>query len=87
MSSLLKYSRAVIAFHVGIRLLQVLHVYICSLLQSYQSAGGDQLTVERQCGCQKQHMDGDTVGERIEELEPVIEDWHGIVSFLGVSKT
>ena len=50
------------------------------------ASGGDQLTVERQCACQRQHMDGDSLEERLQLLEPVAEDWHGLCSFLSVSK-
>lgn len=48
------------------------------------TSGGDQLTVERQCACQRQHMDGDTLEERLQLLQPVVEDWHGLCSFLSV---
>ena len=48
-------------------------------------SGGDQLTQERQ-RCSKQHMmDADTPTDRLEHLEPCIEDWHALQSFLGVS--
>lgn len=49
------------------------------------ASGGDQMTVERQCGCQRQQMDGDTLEERLLLLEPVIEDWHCLASLLSVS--
>ena len=48
-------------------------------------SGGDQLTQERQ-RCSKQHMmDADTPTDRVEHLEPCIEDCHAHQSFLGVS--
>ena len=50
------------------------------------ASGGDQLTVERQCACQRQHMDGDTLEERLQLLEPVVEDWHALCSFMSVRK-
>ena len=47
--------------------------------------GGDQLTCERQ-RCAKTHvMDGNTQEDRLDLLEPVVEDWHALQSFLGVS--
>lgn len=49
------------------------------------ASGGDQMTVERQRGCQRQQMDGDTTRECLQLLEPVIEDWHCLASFLSVS--
>ena len=42
---------------------------------------GDQLTCERQ-RCVKHHiMDGDTAKERLDYLEPKIEDWHALQTF------
>lgn len=49
------------------------------------ASGGDQMTVERQRGCQREQMDGDTMLECLRLLEPVIEDWHCLASFLSVS--
>lgn len=43
------------------------------------ACGGDHLTVERQIGAQRHLMDGDTPRERMELLEPVVEDWHALV--------
>ena len=47
--------------------------------------GGDQLTCERQVGSQRHMMCGNSTVERLGLLEPVSEDWHSLVSFLGVS--
>ena len=47
-------------------------------------SGGDQLTCERQ-RCAKRHiMDGDTAKERLDYLEPKIEDWHTLQTLLLV---
>jgi hypothetical protein len=51
------------------------------------ASGGDHLTCERQLGAQRHMMDGDTPVERLELLEPQVEDWHCLVCMLGVSKT
>ena len=48
-------------------------------------SGGDQLTCERQVGAQRHMMCGNTVKERLEHLRPVVEDWHCLVAFIGVS--
>lgn len=48
-------------------------------------SGGDQLTCERQLGAQRHMMCGNTAEERLELLEPVVEDWHCLVSLVGVS--
>ena len=48
-------------------------------------SGGDQVTCERQIGSQKHMMCGNTPKERLQVLEPVVEDWHCLVSLLGVS--
>lgn len=39
-------------------------------------SGGDHLTCERQIGAQRHMMDGNTLQEKVELLEPVAEDWH-----------
>ena len=40
------------------------------------ASGGDHLTCERQRAAKKHHMDENTKKERLDILEPVIEDWH-----------
>ena len=44
--------------------------------------GGDQLTVSRAKGCQRIRSDSITPRERLEGLQPVIEDWHAKGVFL-----
>ena len=47
-------------------------------------SGSDQVTCERQ-RCSQQHMmDADTRSGRLELLEPCVEDWHCLLSILGV---
>ena len=48
-------------------------------------SGGDQLTCERQACAQRHLMDGNTPHDRLALLEPVCEDWHGLMCFLCVS--
>ncbi len=48
-------------------------------------SGGDQMTCERQVGAHRHMMCGNTVKERLEHLKPVVEDWHCLVAFIGVS--
>ena len=45
---------------------------------------GDQLTCEWQVGAQRNMMCGNIVKEQLELLKPVIEDWNGLVAFIGV---
>ena len=40
------------------------------------ASGGDHLTCERQLGAKKHKMDENTNKERLDILEPVVEDWH-----------
>ena len=47
-------------------------------------SGGDLLTCERQRCAQQHVMDSDTPQERLELLEPVIEDWHTLMCLLEV---
>ena len=49
-------------------------------------SGGDQMTCERQVGAQRHMMCGNSVKERLENLKPVVEDWHCLVAFIGVSQ-
>ena len=49
-------------------------------------SGGDQLTCERLAGAQRQRMDGDTPREKLSLVEPQVEDWHTLMTFLSVSK-
>ena len=48
-------------------------------------SGGDQMTCERQVGAQRHVMCGNTVRETLQLLKPVVEDWHCLVAFMGVS--
>ena len=49
--------------------------------------GGDQLTAERSRSCKTSRDNSDTPHERLDGLEPVVEDWHAKQSLCGVSKT
>ena len=49
-------------------------------------SGGDKLTCERQVGSKRHMMDGDTPRDRLDEFEIQTEDWHALMSFLGVSE-
>ena len=49
-------------------------------------SGGDQLTCERQVGSKRNMMDGDTSRDRLDGFEIQTEDWHALMSFLGVSE-
>ena len=60
--------------------------YLEPHLNAMRLSGGDQLTVERQ-RCAKRHiMDSDTPKQRLDYLEPKIEDWHALQTFLMVSE-
>ena len=47
--------------------------------------GGDQLTAERSRSCKTSRDNSDTSRERLEGLEPAVEDWHAKQSLYGVS--
>ena len=49
-------------------------------------SGSDQVTCERQKCVQRHVMDSDTLAERLEMLEPVVEDWHALMCFLTVTQ-
>lgn len=58
--------------------------YLKDSIELTVMSGGDQMTCERQ-RCSKKHMrDSDTRSGRLEQLEPCIEDWHCLMSILGV---
>lgn len=48
-------------------------------------SGGDLLTCERQRCAQQHIMDSDSREERLELLEPVVEDWHTLMCLLQVT--
>ena len=50
-------------------------------------SGGDQLTCERQACAQHHMMDGNSRRDCLALLEPVCEDWHGLMCFLCVGYT
>ena len=47
-------------------------------------SGGDHVTCERQQGSKRRVMDSDTLTGHLELLEPCVEDWHCLLSILGV---
>ena len=47
-------------------------------------SGGNHVTCERQQGSKRHLMDSDTRTGRLELLEPCVEDWHCLMSILGV---
>ena len=47
-------------------------------------SGGDQLTCEREVGAQRHVICGNTPRERLQLLEPQVEDWHCLLCFLTV---
>ena len=47
-------------------------------------SGGDHVSCERQQGSKRHVMDSDTQTGRLELLEPCVEDWHCLLSILGV---
>ena len=48
------------------------------------ASGGDQHTCERQAAAVRHMMDGDTPKDRLQLLEPQLEDWHSLVCMLKV---
>ena len=72
------------------------HVDMLDIMKAQQSylgnefddrvlSGGDQLTCERQHCAQLHMMDSDNKADRLELLEPVVEDWHAFMIFLEVT--
>ena len=51
------------------------------------ASGGDQLTCERQAAAMRHMMDGNTLKDRLQLLEPQSKDWHYVVCMLKVSFT
>lgn len=64
-------------------IMRIQQSYLEPYLNERRLSGGDQLTIERQ-RCAKCHTDSDTPKERLDYLEPKIEDWHAIQTFLIV---
>lgn len=51
----------------------------------YDYVGGDQLTAARGRGSKRIRSNSTRGKDRLEGLEPIIEDWHAKVCLLGVS--
>jgi len=47
-------------------------------------SGGDQMTAARTRAALSSRSNGETPSNRLEELIPVVEDWHTKANFLGV---
>ena len=46
--------------------------------------GGDQLTVERIRGCKRTRNNANTGDDKLQGIEPVVEDWHSKVALIKV---
>ena len=65
-------------------IMRQLQAYVGRGYKGRVPSGGDLLTCERQRCAQQHVMDGDTPEERLEMLEPVVEDWHALMCLLQV---
>ena len=65
-------------------IMRVLQSYLGESFHGKVISGGDQVTCERQRGVQRHVMDSDTPSERLELLEPVVEDWHALMCWMTV---
>ena len=70
-------------------IISTLQDYLGQDVSNYQDSwsGGDQLTCERQACAQHHMMDGNSRRDCLALLEPVCEDWHGLMCFLCVGYT
>ena len=65
-------------------IMRIQQSYLEPYLNVTRLSGGNQLTCEWQM-CAKHHiMDSDTAKERPDYLEPKIEDWHALQTFMMV---
>ena len=55
--------------------------YLGELFKLTVLSGGDHVTCERELGCKRHVMCAEG---RLEQLEPCVEDWHCLMSYLGV---
>lgn len=60
--------------------------YLGSMFEGIVPSRGDQLTETCQRYSKQHMMDADTPEDRLEHLQPCIEDWYALQSLLGVSK-
>ena len=69
-----------------IDIMRSLQDYLGKEFQTSQkvASGGDQLTCERQAAAQRHMMHEDNPVDRLQLLEPQIEDWHDLVCFMTV---
>ena len=66
-------------------IMKAMQMYLGQEFRGTVLSGGDQMTCERQRGSQRHMMDADTREDRLELLEPQLEDWHALQCLLGVS--
>ena len=68
-----------------LKIMRQQHIYLEREFNGVVPSGGDLLTCERQRCAQQHVMDSDTREQRLEPLEPVIEDWHTLMCLLQVN--
>ena len=56
--------------------------YLGSAFKNTVLSGGEQVTCERQRCCKQHMMDADNTYDRLDLLEPQVEDWHALQSIL-----
>ena len=49
-------------------------------------SGGDQMTCKWQVGAQRHMMCGNLAKGSLENLKPLVEDWHCLVAFFALSR-
>ena len=59
-----------------IQIMKAQQSYLGTKVKMAMLSGGDQVTCERQRCCQQHMMDADDPYDRLEFLEPQVEDWH-----------
>ena len=60
------------------------HVHLLMWFAELVHTGGDQMTAARARGSQRVRSNSERGKDRLEGLQPVVEDWHAKVCLLGV---
>ena len=70
-----------------VHIMRVMASYLGPTYNHVVLTGGDHVTCEREQGAKRHVMCSNTREDRLEQLEPCVEDWHCVMNFMMVRNT
>ena len=70
-----------------IEIMRVMVSYLRTVYKHRALSGGDHVTCEREQGAKRHVQCSNSSTGRLDQLEPVVEDWHCVMNFMIVSTT